>query len=422
MGNAGLFAGVFVLAAGGGITYYLYTVYQKAVITNGGAYTNPTTTATGFLAWLIAGMPATWSSPPPPKSAVTVSLNPLAINGNSVSLNGRASTTTSGAAISMISIFWGDDTNAKGQFPFTHTYGATGTFNISVIATDTTGATGSATGSATIMVVTNQQITLTPSNVAYLSTGLITVKGTGFDAWSNTTISQTINGVRVWSHVVTTDILGNFTLSNVAPVYTTGGGTVIFTATDAGGRTATANLTITGIPLNLTLQVSTNNVASTGTITFSGNGYTPFTLMTLADNLNNVYLSYDVHQDGSFNSGPVVASRFTTVTQTLQFVGIDATGQTSPQVAVTITGTAIYSTNQSGYVLPYNEWNGAGSLGYNTNPVPMNDWNKPSSSGAPINFYAYGPGYYMITAPYETEQYFADYFDLLNWWIANGYS
>ena len=92
-------------------------------------------------------------------SALALNLAPVArgqdptvllfYDGLCVSINGVAFPTAPGASIVDISWNWGDGASTSGFFPQAHTYASIGTYAVVVTATDTNGATGSASVSVT---------------------------------------------------------------------------------------------------------------------------------------------------------------------------------------------------------------------------------------------------------------------------------
>src|SRR2546428_5970951 len=80
----------------------------------------------------------------------TVNLQTPSVSGMSVTINGVARPTTTGANITKIDWHWGDNQATTGWFPQNHTYLQNGNYTVIATATDNNGLTGSATTSVTI--------------------------------------------------------------------------------------------------------------------------------------------------------------------------------------------------------------------------------------------------------------------------------
>jgi hypothetical protein len=91
-----------------------------------------------------------WSGVTQSAGSVSVTLGTPQVSGASVTINGSATTSASGASITSITWNWGRGRPTTSSFPATHTYSRAGTYTVQVTAFDSAGNQGSA--STTVVI------------------------------------------------------------------------------------------------------------------------------------------------------------------------------------------------------------------------------------------------------------------------------
>jgi len=205
---------------------------------------------------------------------VTVSANPVAGIATTFTIT---STATPGAAVTSVAVDLGDGTRttlAGSVGTLQYAYAAAGTFVVTAIATDSSGATGSA---STSVVVGSR-----PQPVVSLS-AVTTNPTAGTDVTFTASVAPAANTTTVIRDVVIDfgepgvpkTSLGAATGTNIAlhHVYQNGGTyTVVLTATDSNGGVGTAVTTIfvqTATPLTVLVSATTTPGAPNTLVSFT---------------------------------------------------------------------------------------------------------------------------------------------------------
>ena len=95
------------------------------------------------------------STPALQRTPPTVTLYPVSVSGQSITINGVTQPTTPGATITSINWNWGDGSTSNGLFPQTHTYNQKGTYTINVTVIDSNGLSASTSETTNVIGITN---------------------------------------------------------------------------------------------------------------------------------------------------------------------------------------------------------------------------------------------------------------------------
>src|SRR5256712_10567654 len=204
-----------------------YTVIATATDNNG--LTGSATTSV-----TVVSTPSQQHTPP------TVNLQTPSVSGMSVTINGVARPTTTGANITKIDWHWGDNQATTGWFPQNHTYLQNGNYTVIATATDNNGLTGSATTSVTVVSTPSQQHTQPTVN-------LQTPSVSGMSVTINGVARPTTTGANItkidWHWGDNQATTGWFPQNHT--YLQNGNYTVIATATDNNGLTGSATTSVT---------------------------------------------------------------------------------------------------------------------------------------------------------------------------------
>ena len=184
------------------------------------------------------------------------------VSGVQVTVDGSGSTDTDGTIVSYAWDF-GDGTTGTGVTPPTHTYGADGTYTISLTVTDNSGATGAVTHGVSVSAVNDPPVAAFISTVNGLTANL--------DAGGSTDPDGSIASY-AWDFGDSTTGTG----STASHAYAADGTyTVVLTVTDDAGATGTATHDVTvATPPNVPPTASFTSSSSGLTASVNGSGST----------------------------------------------------------------------------------------------------------------------------------------------------
>ena len=228
-------------------------------------------------------------------------------------------------------------------------------------------------------------LTSNAPNNTIATTGYITLSGTGYTPNSTMVLTNSLEGYSISTGTVqNTDSNGSFTTGSfpVSDISTTQQ-TVLFKGVDSSGSVSNVySLNITSTSTNSTtptLVPSATSVLLNGTISFTGSGYMPNSVVTLTNSLGGSSTQV-TNSSGSFSTGTFNVSTITTSTGAVTFTATDSSGDKSPIVTVN------FITSTTG--IPQTGNGGTSSqltLSYSPQPVPINQTVTITGTGYSIS-------------------------------------